>query len=63
MSLLWKIGDVKQYLFDIRDPEDTVKAASESVVREIIGQTPIVEATTEGRRTIEPRRASSSRRS
>ena len=51
--VLWKIGDVKKYLFDIRDPEDTVKAASESVVREIIGQTPIVEATTEGRRTIE----------
>jgi membrane protease subunit HflK len=53
--VLWKIGDVAKYLFDIRDPEDTVKAASESVVREIIGQTPIVEATTEGRRTIETR--------
>jgi modulator of FtsH protease HflK len=53
--VLWKIGDAAQYLFNIRDPEATVKAASESVVREIIGQTPIVEATTEGRRTIETR--------
>jgi modulator of FtsH protease HflK len=32
-----------------------VKAAAESVMREIVGQTPIVEATTEGRRAIELR--------
>jgi membrane protease subunit HflK len=51
--VLWKIGNSAQYLFNIREPESTVKAAAESVVREIIGQTPIVEATTEGRRTIE----------
>ena len=30
-----------------------MKAAAESVMREIIGQTPIVEATTEGRGAIE----------
>ena len=32
-----------------------MKAAAESVMREIVGQTPIVEATTEGRRAIELR--------
>jgi membrane protease subunit HflK len=53
--VLWKIGDPANYLFNVREPESTVKAAAESVVREIIGQTPIVEATTEGRRTIETR--------
>lgn len=53
--VLWKIGDPRQYLFNVRDPEATVKAAAESVMREIVGQTPIVEATTEGRRTIETR--------
>ena len=37
--VLWKIKDAGKYLFDIRDPEDTVKAASESAMREIIGQT------------------------
>ena len=36
-------------------PRTTVKAAAESVMREIIGQTPIVEATTEGRGAIELR--------
>ena len=51
--VLWKIGDPANYLFNIRDPDATVKAAAESVLREIVGQTPIVEVTTEGRRTIE----------
>ena len=53
--VLWKIGDVAAFLFNIRDPELTIKAAAESTMREIIGQTPIVEATTEGRRAIETR--------
>jgi membrane protease subunit HflK len=51
--VLWKIGDAAQYLFNIRDPDSTVKAAAESVMREIIGQRPIIEVTTEGRRAIE----------
>jgi modulator of FtsH protease HflK len=53
--VLWRIGDAAGYRFNVRDPETTVKAAAESVMREIIGQTPIVEATTEGRRAIEQR--------
>ena len=53
--VLWKVGDAAQFLFNIRDPENTVKATVESTMREIVGQTPIVEATTEGRRTIETR--------
>ena len=51
--LLWQIKDAGQFLFNIRDPESTVKAVAESVMREIIGKTPIVEATTEGRGAIE----------
>lgn len=53
--VLWRIQNVADYLFNLRDPEATVKAAAESVMREIIGQTPIVQATTEGRRMIETR--------
>ncbi|SNB64900.1 protease FtsH subunit HflK [Arboricoccus pini] len=53
--VLWRISDAAHYLFNIRDPASTVKAAAESVMREIIGQTPIVQATTEGRRAIEQR--------
>lgn len=50
---LWVIKDAGQYLFNIRDPESTVKAVAESVMREIVGKTPIAEATTEGRGRIE----------
>ncbi len=53
--VLWRIGDAAAFRFNVRDPETTIKAAAESVMREIIGQTPIVEATTEGRRAIELR--------
>jgi modulator of FtsH protease HflK len=51
--LLWQIKDAGQFLFNIRDPEQTVKAVAESVMREIIGETPFAEATTEGRGNIE----------
>jgi len=51
--MLWQIKDAGQFLFNVRDPEATVKAVAESVMREIIGKTPIVEATTEGRGAIE----------
>ena len=53
--VLWRISNAADYLFNIRDPEDTVAIAAESVMREVIGQTPILEATTEGRREIEGR--------
>jgi membrane protease subunit HflK len=51
--LLWLIKDAGQFLFNIRDPETTVKAVAESVMREIVGKTPIAEATTEARGSIE----------
>ncbi|WP_222182049.1 FtsH protease activity modulator HflK [Geminicoccus harenae] len=53
--VFWRISDPALYLFNIRDPADTVKAASESAIRELVGQTPIAEVTTEGRRQIEQR--------
>ncbi len=52
-TVLWVIDKPENFLFKIRDPESTVKAVAESVVREIIGQTPFAEATTEGRQAIE----------
>jgi membrane protease subunit HflK len=53
--LLWQIKDAGEFLFNIRDPDQTVKAVAESVMREIIGETPFAEATTEGRGNIEVR--------
>lgn len=54
-TIFWVISDAGRYLFNVRDPEATVKAAAESVMREIVGQTPIASALAEGRGAIEAR--------
>ena len=51
--VLWQITDPQKYLFSIRNPEETVKNVSESVMREIIGQTAFEYARTQGRADIE----------
>ena len=52
-TVLWRIGDAQDFLFNIRNPEITVKIAAESAMREIIGQTNLQSALTEGRQPIE----------
>lgn len=52
-TVLWKIKDVKDFLFNARQPEATIKVAAESVIREVIGQTNAKAALTEGRNEIE----------
>ncbi|MBS0185788.1 MAG: FtsH protease activity modulator HflK [Proteobacteria bacterium] len=52
-TVFWRIKDAGDFLFKIRSPNATVKAASESTMREVIGQTPIAESMAEGRRQIE----------
>ena len=56
-TVFWVIKDAKAYLFNIRDPEMTVKSAAESAMREVIGETPIASALAEGRGKIETRHA------
>lgn len=51
--VMWKIGDAKNYLFQIRDPETTIKKVAESAMREMIGRNKIQKALTEGRTDIE----------
>ena len=45
----WIIKDAGKFLFNIRNPESTVKDASESAMREIIGKTEFEYARTDGR--------------
>ncbi|MDT7950708.1 MAG: FtsH protease activity modulator HflK [Acetobacteraceae bacterium] len=52
-SVFWKVSDAKKFLFDIRNPAETVRAAAESMMREVIGRTPIQPALTEARARIE----------
>lgn len=49
----WKVSDPRDYLFKVSEPEVSVKAAAESAMREVIGQTPIDPILTEARDVIE----------
>ena len=52
-SVFWLVKDSKSYLFNIRNPELTVKSAAESAMREVIGHTEIASALAEGRGKVE----------
>lgn len=54
-TVIWDIKDAGKYLFNLRDPDGTVRVAAESAVREVLGQTTIQVALTEGRQKIEQR--------
>lgn len=38
LTVVWKVKDAKNYLFSMRSPDQTVRVAAQSVLREIIGQ-------------------------
>ena len=49
-TVLWMVDDLRAFLFNnAGSPEDTIKAAAESVVREIVAQTTIDRVLAEGR--------------
>jgi membrane protease subunit HflK len=52
-AVFWRIRDAGEYLFNTRHPDITVKSAAESVMREVIGRTPIQPALTDARAAIE----------
>ena len=54
-TVFWKIDDAGKYLFNVDQPDQTIKAVAESAMREVIGQTPIQAALTEGKKVIEDR--------
>jgi membrane protease subunit HflK len=49
----YRINDPKRFLFDVRDPEETLRAASEAVMREVVGDRTVDEVITVGRQEIE----------
>lgn len=51
-TVWWRIKNLKDFLFTARDPEQTMKIAAESCVREVIGQSTARRALTEGRNDI-----------
>jgi membrane protease subunit HflK len=47
--VFWRIADAPDFLFNIQNPEGTVKAVAESAMREIVGQNDIEPILTEAR--------------
>lgn len=54
-SVVWVIKDPAAYLFNVRNPDETVRWAAESAMREVVGQMPLQRALTDGRGDIEAR--------
>ena len=52
-SVFWVIKDAQKFLFNIQSPVETVKAASETAMREVIAKSDIQPILTEGRSKIE----------
>ena len=52
-TVFWEIKDAGMYLFNIQDPDGSVKAVAESAMREIIGKMPLQTALTEGRQQVQ----------
>jgi len=49
----FRLNDPKRYLFDVRDPEETLRAAAEAIMREVVGDRTVDEVITIGRQEIE----------
>ena len=48
-SVLWKIKDARDVLFNIANPEELITRISESAMREVVGRTPSDKIRTSGR--------------
>jgi membrane protease subunit HflK len=49
----WRIKDAQKYLFNIQNPDTTVKEVAESAMREVVGQSNIAPILTEARQKTE----------
>jgi modulator of FtsH protease HflK len=52
-AIFWRIASVGDYLFNVADPDATVRDVAESAVREIVGRSEIRPLLTEARRSTE----------
>jgi membrane protease subunit HflK len=48
-SVTWRVSDAPRYVFDLREPDDAVKAVAESAMREVVGKTDLQAIQTNGR--------------
>ncbi|OJW49128.1 MAG: HflK protein [Alphaproteobacteria bacterium 41-28] len=48
----WRIKNLGDFLFNVKSPDSTIRAAADSIVRSVIAQTPIAQILSEGRSKI-----------
>ena len=53
--VLWNISNAEDFLFNIKNQEDTVKRVAESTIREVVGQTKLQPIITTGREDVSVR--------
>ncbi|MDP6353008.1 MAG: FtsH protease activity modulator HflK, partial [Alphaproteobacteria bacterium] len=51
-NVQWAVKNAAAFVFNVRNPDQTVKDAAESAMREVIGRTPIASALAEGREQV-----------
>lgn len=49
----WQIADIRDFVFNIAEPNQAIRKAAEGAMREIIARTPIVDALSDGKKQIE----------
>jgi len=52
-TVLWKVKDAANFLFNVQNPEGTIKAVAESAMREVVGRATIQPILTGARQTTE----------
>lgn len=52
-TVLWQLSDVRDYVFNVNDPEGTVKSVAESSMREVIGKSELDDVITRNRSQVE----------
>lgn len=52
-TVFWRVSNPEKFILKIKEPEETLKIAAESAMREVIGKTKFDEAVTTGRESIE----------
>ncbi len=53
-SVSWRVRDPREYLFNLRNPDTTVKAVAESAMRELVGRSQLTPLLGEERESIGP---------
>jgi membrane protease subunit HflK len=56
-TVQWHVADAADYLFKVRDPDDTVKAVAESAMREVVGRSALKSILTTGRGDVQAQTA------